>query len=278
MFWGFAGTVRWSHRVDGAAQGDGDTTLEKSCDNQSTRGEGLVATRADDDHANDGGSDNNVVGSGSPGGGDAEDGTTARTMAVRMSASAARWRRRRSLADEAAECRAASDVGANDCGVEMALWTTRCNGGGAGTGPAGPMMGTTLGCCTVANFMQQSIGGWRRAERPRISMGGSGCACCRYREDRSGVAARGVPHRRVETASACRAASADGTRDCATGHTQGDCCRSTYGGSARTAGARTAGARAQAASSVRARAIRAARGGAASASEGVRERLQRHPV
>ena len=91
VFWGFAGTARWSHRVDGAAQRDGDTTLEKSCDNQSTRGEGLVATRADYDHANDGGPDNNVVGSGSPGGGDAEDGTTARTMAARMSAPAARW-------------------------------------------------------------------------------------------------------------------------------------------------------------------------------------------
>ena len=92
MFWGFAGTVRWSHRVDGAAQAqrDGDTTLEKSCDNQSTRGEGLVATRADDDHANHGGSDNNVVDGGSPGGGDVEDGTAARTIAARVSASAQR--------------------------------------------------------------------------------------------------------------------------------------------------------------------------------------------
>jgi len=53
--------------------------------------EGLVATRADYHHTNDGGPDNNVVGSGSPGGGDAEDGTTARTMAARMSAPAARW-------------------------------------------------------------------------------------------------------------------------------------------------------------------------------------------
>ena len=53
--------------------------------------EELVATRADYDHTNDGGPDNNVVGSGSSGDGDAEDGTTARTMAARMSAPAARW-------------------------------------------------------------------------------------------------------------------------------------------------------------------------------------------
>ena len=61
MFWGFAGTVRWSHGVNGAAQVDCDITLGKLCDNQSARRERLLATWADTEAANDGGLDLSLI-------------------------------------------------------------------------------------------------------------------------------------------------------------------------------------------------------------------------
>ena len=118
MFWGFAGTVRWSHGVDGTAQIDCDITLGKSCDNQSARRERLLATRADAVAATDGGLDNDATDS--SGADAAARMTAARMTAAQMARHApAAWRRRRAAADEAVAFVVTNDAGEDNGGTEM---------------------------------------------------------------------------------------------------------------------------------------------------------------
>ena len=77
-----------------------------------------MATRANEDHANDGGSRNNATGSGGPGGGDTDIGFADGGGADDAASPVA------SKTTFVAERGAASNIGADDGGVEMMPRTT----------------------------------------------------------------------------------------------------------------------------------------------------------
>ena len=190
MFWGFAGTVRWSHGVDGTAQMDCDITLGKSCDNQSARRERLLATRADAVAANDGGLGNDATDSSGADDGGADGAACSGSVATMTSRGG-----RGSCVCRRKRCRRGQRWQRDD-----AARTAPTSRSAVGTRPAGPPIEATAGVlyrgvrgsksdATINRRMERRSAAhcdWR--ERLRV--------LSRSRENSNSVAACGVPHRK----------------------------------------------------------------------------------